>query len=370
MHRIYFLFLVIIWICSCKSTDSRDIQYNSDASSGSDTNSDAGTDTSTDADSGTSATKIVKIPDVLTCSQTKQEILIIDLRSGWWAGDGVDTYTYILPEIMNTPDPATGQPCGNIEVEYHHLLKGTHTKAICKPGTNPTVITDEQLIPVNPTYEEFKTYFEQDSWNDYTQLWILSGTDQDPEDFPISSDFFTAFLDETSASCIPILLAGDDCFIDGANITGEHIGLGNVFNNEHAFDCPYFITMTASMVKTGENLSVSTHIENDNLKDHVLFQDLTSIADNITVTGGILNSDSIIKGPNIEIIANNNDGKPVIGVGVVQKEGDQYPRPFILDSGWDRAWTIGIDEGTKTYIRNITLYLGLVGCIAEGWEIE
>src|SRR4029453_18057218 len=47
------------------------------------------------------------VPDTLTCAENDQSLLIIDLRSGWWSGDGGDYHTVVLDRIAKAADPVT-----------------------------------------------------------------------------------------------------------------------------------------------------------------------------------------------------------------------------------------------------------------------
>jgi hypothetical protein len=52
-----------------------------------------------------------------------------------------------------------------------------------------------------------------------------------------------------------------------------------------------------------------------------------------------------------------------IAVGASKLAGDGY-RPFIFGAGWQRMYALGQDPGTGQYLKNIVMYLSLVGCKA------
>ena len=49
-------------------------------------------------------------------------------------------------------------------------------------------------------------------------------------------------------------------------------------------------------------------------------------------------------------------------IGAAKLPNDGY-RPIIFDAGWQRMYVLG-DPGTAQYLKNIVMYMGLVGCKA------
>jgi hypothetical protein len=95
---------------------------------------------------------------------------------------------------------------------------------------------------------------------------------------------------------------------------------------------------------------------------------VTSIVDR--VSNGIMQQakgDGLAPGvaqPNIyDVIATDSAGSPTIAVGAAKVSGDGY-RPFVFDSGWQRMYALGQDPGTDQYLKNLVMYMGLVGCKA------
>src|SRR5437899_2801705 len=50
------------------------------------------------------------------CPSKAQKILVIDLKSGWWQGDGGDTHEIITKHLSDH--------CGNVKLEYRHSTYG------------------------------------------------------------------------------------------------------------------------------------------------------------------------------------------------------------------------------------------------------
>lgn len=51
--------------------------------------------------------------DPAACVAKPQRLLIIDMKSGWWSGDGGDFHDLLLPRIV--------RDCARVEIEYHFL---------------------------------------------------------------------------------------------------------------------------------------------------------------------------------------------------------------------------------------------------------
>jgi hypothetical protein len=302
------------------------------------------------------------LPTELKCAENDQSILIIDMRSGWWSGDGGDYHSVVLNEIFNTADPETNVPCGNISIEYHYFIQGFTRKCIYKPGQSPSCL--DETLPDPLTFDQFMGYFET-SFDDLTQVWILSGSQLDPADLEITATFFVQFVDMIADHCMPMLLAADDCFIDHGNIISQALGMGSVFQHMQAF-CPQFVGVSAA---EAPNITAqSTMLAGTHLSDHILFTDVANIADGVQNGFGVMGNptgDSLVGASGVEVIATNTSNLPQIGEAFVEIPGEEYPRPILLDAGWDRSWAVAGHEGTHTYMRNLALYMGLIGCIAE-----
>src|SRR5207253_979455 len=116
--------------------------------------------------------------------ETKQSILILDLKSGWWAGDGASFFQTILGGIsLNCKT--------SIKIEYHHI-----TLTISQTHTYPETGTQSILgdIGFGGGNIDFAKTFAESDWNNYNQIWLLSGAAFDPDDLPRLSGTFQGIL--------------------------------------------------------------------------------------------------------------------------------------------------------------------------------
>jgi hypothetical protein len=294
------------------------------------------------------------VPSVLGCTERKQDILILDFRSGWWAGGGGEGFT-------DTALSAVVGVCAETSVDYHHLETQMHVKCVYASAQTGTC---SNLAPAT-TVADIMSSLQQPSVDDYTQIWVLSGSDQDPSDIPVGNALFQGILGNTTGSCIPMLLATGDGFITHANTVTQDLGMGTLFSAET--NPPGFMSVAGSPNPPTDAVP-ATRIS---VGGHVLFSGVSSIVDTVTETtnnpGQQAVADALAPSapsPAIyKVVANDGAGQPTIAVGASKLSGDNY-RPFIMDSGWQRTYTLSQDPGTKQYLANIVMYLSLVGCKA------
>jgi hypothetical protein len=339
-----------------------DSDSDSDTDGDSDTDSDADTDADTDADSDSDGDGDLTLPDELHCSENDQHILIIDMRSGWWHGDGGDYHTVVLDHIFSVADPDTQVQCDNIHIEYHYFIQGYTLECNYHPGESP--VCESESLPMSMTYDQFLAYFTT-PFEELTQVWVLSGSQLDGADLDITATFFVEFVDYIADFCMPMLIAGDDCFIDHVNIISQAMGMGPAMQHSQPY-CPMFVGVGASMAPSigpTSTMDAGTH-----LSDHILFTDVDSICDGVQGSWGQMGNptgDSLVDSADVQVIATNTSSDPQIGEAFIEIDGEDYPRPVLIDAGWDRAWAVAGHQGSGTYVRNLVLYMGLIGCIAE-----
>jgi hypothetical protein len=290
-------------------------------------------------------------PTELGCPSRAQDILILDFRSGWWSGGGGGAYSgTALPAVVNT--------CPKTSVDYHHFETSTHVKCVYREGSGGSC----NNLAAAVTIADIRSTFEHTAVSDYTQLWVLSGSDQDPSDIPTGDALFKGILGDTTGTCIPILVGAGDGFMTHARSIAQQLGMGDVFTQET--NPPSFFS-----VAMGAGQATST-LSGASLHAHLLFKGVTSIADNVAGQGlfaiKTAHGDSLaasVSGPAVyDVIAKDTAGKPSIAVGAAKVAGDGY-RPFIFDGGWQRMYVLS-DAGTAQYLKNIVMYMGLVGCKA------
>lgn len=155
------------------------------------------------------------------CPKVPQDILIIDLASGWMSGLGGTIFKELLPNLI--------APClGSVTIEYHHILaEGEVVKAIFPRDSEKPFIDNEEIIN-----RDFNNMFEKSDWNEYNQIWMLSGANGEGGDFVVSDPNFQKFISKISQSKANLFLGGGDWYyIDHVNELAKKIGLGAIFQD-------------------------------------------------------------------------------------------------------------------------------------------
>src|SRR4029453_8859341 len=135
--------------------------------------------------------------DPALCVGKPQHLLIFDMKSGWWSGDGDQFHNLLLPRVV--------KDCPAIDIEYYFLqqvdlgiplppipglpapapslngIMGIVTFYPDRPGATGDQQFNEAAFPARP-------------WNEYNQVWILSGSNQDETDVPTDHEFFQKML--------------------------------------------------------------------------------------------------------------------------------------------------------------------------------
>ena len=303
---------------------------------------------SSSSSSGSTGPSTYDPPTAIGCSTRAQEILIVDFRSGWWAGGGGGGFSGIALGAVVAACPST-------KVDYHHFETGLHTKCVYQTTGGGSC---QNLTPA-VTVADIRASFEHQAVGDYTQIWVLSGSDQDQTDIPVGDQLFQGVLGDTTGACIPMLIAAGDGFITHANTVTTDLGMGGVFTMKT--NPPSFFSVNLMPAAAASTLPASS------FKSHVLFTGVPSIVDRVSAFVQQAHGDSLAAtapAPAIyDVIAHDDSGNPTIAVGAFKHASDGY-RPFILDAGWQRMYTLGQDPGTGQYLKNIVMYLSLVGCKA------
>src|SRR5262245_35909832 len=137
-------------------------------------------------------------------------ILMLDFRSGWWAGSQGDFHKEVLGPLSTD---------GIITIEFHRLVIGTDIKCIHETGK--AGVCETVMMSETPTAEEVIARFDRHKWNSYNQVWILSGDEGDPSDIKVNGDLFGTFLAQGSSSCNSIFIGAGDGFIDHGNVVAQ-----------------------------------------------------------------------------------------------------------------------------------------------------
>lgn len=252
-----------------------------------------------------------------------EQILVIDLKSGWWAGDGGQTFqSFVRDEIERRS--CTGNL---VSVEYHHIL-----------------MASPELKAGNKFYKkDFKTY---------TQVWLLSGSLADSLDIRLDEENFHDFIQQVKTHKPRLFLGAGFGSADHVNeLTRQVLWGTDIFNVEEAHG--------EILTVKGDNVSVQSYATA--LVNGSLFSNVSgAIADVVKVGSGaaidpqrIAGADEIVQLEGVKTLANCvtvDLGRTVPCVAVAQYDGFN----IILDSGLPRFYAIQTGhEATKQYFRNI-----------------
>jgi hypothetical protein len=349
-HLVFALASVSLLACSSQSSRSGfepgtpDVGSGSSGGSGSDPN----LGSSSSGSGGVVDTSTFEPPKAIGCSTRPQEILCVDFRSGWWAGGGGGTFS-------GTALGAVVAACPDTKIDYHHFEINMHAKCVYTTSGGGGC----QMLTPAVTVADIRASFEHKAIGDYTQIWVLSGSDQDQSDIPVGDQLFQGVLGDTRGACIPMLVAAGDGFITHANTVTNDLGMGTVFSMKT--NPPSFFSVSPFGAEAASSIPASS------FKTHVLFTGVPSVVDTVHSFIQQAHGDALagsVPAPAIyDVIARDGAGNATIAIGASKHAGDGY-RPFIFDAGWQRMYTLGKDAGTGQYLKNIVMYLSLVGCKA------
>ena len=283
------------------------------------------------------------------CPSKEQKVLIIDLKSGWWSGDG-GNFVYRIGDGLT-------KLCGtSVSLEYHHLIlaKQSLIGALvgAQAGAPPPAITNMQLkAPERPTLQPGSTNFEQafedPTFASYSQIWILSGSSADPADLQTNHPFFAEITKRVVSSKANIFIGAGYGSITHAAAIAEAKAMGASFSTALPEG-----NILNPMAKVVLNSSIGPDKFN---KEHVLLKGLTSVADQLTVDGVKAHGDVIQDKGGINVLATDGLGQASIAVGKSEANGAR----FVLDADLPRyyaGWT-NQSPDTVTLLQNIAVYL-------------
>ena len=285
------------------------------------------------------------------CVGKPQRLLIIDMKSGWWSGDGDWFHNQLLPRVV--------RDCTQIEIEYYFLQFVNPAEAPVIPGVplgavgflsfyppKPGVTNDELMVPGN---------FPSRPWNDYHQVWLLSGGDHDPTDIPTEHQFFQDLLARfrtlvsTPGQSLPSLfLAGGLGHRDHANRVLRALELPEMFQSH----VPELVTPRLHDATDVEVFSRAR--VGEQLTAHAVFEGVGSIADRVDFDGVECDTDFLPAANHpFQIIGRNRLGEPSIAVRETET------RRFVLDAGMTRYYSLvhPTENDTYRYVQNTIKWL-------------
>jgi hypothetical protein len=270
-------------------------------------------------------------------------ILMLDFRSGWWAGSAGEFHKVVLAPLRDD---------SNLTIEYHHFTIGNDVKCVYAPQKPEAC--DMATMSMDPTVQEVVDRFDQDSWNDYFQIWILSGSEKDGSDIRVNGALFGNLIAQAGDSCTPIFIGAGDGFIDHGNELANALGIGTIMSTT-LLNPGFFFGM--------QNVTIESRMTaGTNLGTHEIFKDISVVAD------GVANpffqharGDALTANPNVEVLATDSQGRPVIGLSQVLLSDGAF-RPVLIDAGMQRYYASANDPDTLSLLLNIRRYLSSVGC--------
>ncbi|MBM4253454.1 MAG: hypothetical protein FJ146_15910 [Deltaproteobacteria bacterium] len=282
------------------------------------------------------------------CPSKAQKVLVIDLKSGWWSGDG-GNFVYRIGNGLT-------QACGtSVSIEYHHFILAKLTLAGALFGaTNGSApeITNMQLkAPESPTLTQGSNKFEQafgdPTFTSYTQIWLLSGSSADPADLKANHPFFVEITKRMATTKANIFIGAGYGSITHAAAVADARGLGASF----ATALP-----EGNILNPMAQVLLDSSIGADKFDEgHVLLKGMTSIADSLTIAGVKAHGDAIQDKGGIQILATDGLGQATLAVGKSEANGAR----FVLDGDLPRyyaAWT-NQSPDTMKLLQNIMVYL-------------
>ncbi len=269
------------------------------------------------------------------CPKLSQEILIIDLKSGWWTSN---TASFLQRILGNINDNCVE----SISFEYHHLISAVHNYLVVPNGST-----------TSGTMDSIDDFALKSDWNQYQQIWLLSGSQYDKLDIKLDHPLLIAMLEKIAAATTPLFLASGNGNISHVNAMLQQMGLQTRFATDIEEGSIVAYTHDFEVV---ERLSLGKELVN-----HFLFsRNVSAIAETIKVNDPLTSkdmpymySDYLKLADDLSRLGVNSKGQPSIAV---QPKGQ---RKMVLDAGNQRSFAIkhSAEKQTLIYLQNIALFL-------------
>jgi hypothetical protein len=285
-----------------------------------------------------------------------QKILILDFKSGWWAGDGGTYFKSILGSMDDTH--CNGAPVG---IEYHHIVKGKIRTVSASPSDadwRPAIVDQIKTFPEGEETTREATFdtgpsgpFLEDSFDAYSQIWLLSGSKLDNVDVEIDNPFFAKVISMIVGSSANLFVGAGFGSISHANALTSALSLGEVFGTD--------LKVFSIIFPDDNKISTKTKLlAGTNFKAEDLFGDISFLPDQINYAEGTtsfksLQSDFVQVG-NVETVAKTDAGKTVVATAQIGQ------RKVVFEAGLQRFYAIK-EEGAageiSKYLNNIMVHL-------------
>jgi hypothetical protein len=269
----------------------------------------------------TAATARAEMP--AGCPASKQKILILDLKSGWWGGDGGDFHARLYQQLE-------ARCPGLVTFEFHHTPYGGLQPALLTPveralgvlspsGRRQKPFASINAVPDDPT--------RPIDWASFQQIWLLSGGEADTADMRIETEEFRSLLYGVPEASANLFIGTGFGNVYHANPMLAALGLDVKIATERVTD----IYPTPTQVTTASWL-----VKGQGLADHPLFAGLDKLPDAMHVGAYDVASDWLAEPlPEVlQVLARNADGKPVIALG------ESPTRKLLIDTGLQRSYAL------------------------------
>jgi hypothetical protein len=289
--------------------------------------------------------------DSTACVAKPQRLLIIDMKSGWWSGDGGEFHNSLLPRIV--------RDCPQVEIEYYFLqyvdpaeigtpIPGVPLGAVGFVSFYPqkTGVSNDQLMVLEN--------FPSRPWNEYQQVWLMSGGDHDPTDWPTNNQAFQNLLAKfrtpaAAPSQSPSLfLAVGIGHHDHANQVLRALELPEMFQS-------HVTELITPRVSDGSDVTVFSRAGiGDRLTMHAVFDGVSSIADRVDIAGEECDTDFLpVANHPFQIVGRNRLGEPSIAVN------ETDTRRWVLDAGMTRYYSLldRTERDTYRFLQNTIRWL-------------
>jgi hypothetical protein len=226
----------------------------------------AGTSDQKGAEKGTggvgdvvAASRVAK--ELCALTNKKRSILVVDLKSGWFAGDGGSLYKTLLDT-----------KCASVvEFTYFHITEKLVEGNISENSMHISVLpclsqssTSTKLVKSSNSILGGSCQFE--SLNAFDQVWLLSGSELDADDVRLNSPLFVSLISQSKK------------FVAEKPQSGFFLGTG-LGNTQH-------VSAFSKELFASEFVVPGAHGEIGVLPNPELFPTLTSLT-HITASGGV-----------------------------------------------------------------------------------
>ncbi|HEY8278563.1 MAG TPA: hypothetical protein VIH99_02995 [Bdellovibrionota bacterium] len=256
----------------------------------------------------------VGMGEAQACPSKPQNIKIIDLKSGWLRGDGMDTDAYVIRHITAT--------CPGVKIYYEHQLEGQivgPSDRTQSPGPDPAT---------------------------FDQIWLLSGGEADPADIRVESLEFKKYFDLIVQGNSNLFLGTGFGNVYHANAVTNGLGARSLFATER--------TVSHFPSPTKDDSIVSLTAPEESERSNPLFRGISTLPDVVKIGGFVAPNDRLVIGgwSPTRALAFDTTGQAVLGEAIVGG------RKLILDANISRLYLVRKNEASiLQYLENIATAL-------------